>query len=221
MDIVKTLGDSFYGLTQADISHKTGIKSGGTLSKMLENLESSGIIREYPRYGKQRVETVYQLQDFFSLFYLRFVSGCQPKAGRWISLQRTSSFYVWAGDSFELLCIGHMNKMAFVLGIASIDNSYCWRKDKTEDSPGAQVDWVMEWTNARADYLLEMKFSEDKYGITADYEQNLSNKVSAFVGSKMHDKVHSVQLVMVTTFGLTQSEHNRNVNASITLDSLF
>ena len=68
-------------MTQTEISTAIDVKTGGTLSKLLENLMESGIIRAYPRYGKERVETVYQLIDFFSLFYLRFIQGKQAKKG--------------------------------------------------------------------------------------------------------------------------------------------
>lgn len=220
VDIVKELGRHFYGLTQSEISAATGIKSGGTLSKMLDNLRESGITREYPRYGKQRVETVYQLRDFFSLFYLRFVEESQPKAGRWMSLQRTPVFYAWAGDTFELLCIEHLGRMTAALGIASPDRNYGWKGTDAEGK-GAQVDLVLEWKAARTDYLCEMKFSENKYSISAAYEEELQNKIAVFMDSKMHRKTHSVQLVMMTTFGLTQSEYNRSVNASLDLDDLF
>ena len=89
--------------SKAEIADAVNLKSGGTLSKLLGNLKESGIIREYPRYGKQRVETVYQLKDFFSLFYLRFIMGKQPQKGQWNTTHRTPIFYTWAGDTFELL----------------------------------------------------------------------------------------------------------------------
>lgn len=95
-------------MTQSELSKATGIKTGGTLTKLLDNLRESGITREYPRYGKERVETVYQLKDFFSLFYLRFVHGKQVKQGGWNAIHGTATFYTWAGDTFELLSIEHL-----------------------------------------------------------------------------------------------------------------
>lgn len=67
VDIVKAIGSKFYGMTQSELSKATGIKTGGTLTKLLDNLRESGITREYPRYGKERVETVYQLKISFSI----------------------------------------------------------------------------------------------------------------------------------------------------------
>ena len=220
VDIIRILGRHFYGLTQKEISEETGIKSGGTLTALLDNLRESGITREYPRYGKSRVETVYQLKDFFSLFYLRFVEKKTVLAGGWISLQRTPDFYTWAGDTFELFCIEHIESIKTALHLGSIDRNYCWR-GKSPEGTGAQIDLILEWNNARTDYLCEMKFSENKFAISASYEEDLQNKISAFQASKMHKNTHSIQLVMVTTFGLTSSAHNRSVNISLSLDDLF
>ena len=73
----------------------------------------------------------------------------------------------------------------------------------------------------RTDYLCEMKFSENRYVITADYEKNLLNKLDAFRLSKNHKPSHSLLLVMVTTMGLGNASHNRVVNAEVTLEDLF
>lgn len=42
-------------MTQKELSSTLAMKSGGTLSKLLDNLIESGIIRSYPRYGKERL----------------------------------------------------------------------------------------------------------------------------------------------------------------------
>lgn len=220
VDIIKAIGNHFYGLTQADISKATGIKTGGTLSKLLENLKESGITREYPRYGKERVETVYQLKDYFSLFYLRFVHGKQTKAGGWSSVHGTASFYTWAGDTFELVCTEHLLQIQDTLRLQSIDRDYCW-SGKTAEGKGAQIDLVLESKSAQTDYICEMKFSTTKYSITGSYAEELNNKIEAFANSKMHNKTRSIQMVMVTTSGLTNGEYASIANQSLTLDDLF
>ncbi|MBQ7691508.1 MAG: ATP-binding protein [Muribaculaceae bacterium] len=221
VDIVKALGTQFYGMTQAEIGDAIGMKSGGSLTNLLDNLRESGIVRGYPRYGKRRVETVYQLIDFFSLFYLRFADSKQTIQKRmWSSIHRTPTFYTWAGDTFELLCIEHQQQLQNALRVASIDRAYCW-SGKNVEGRGAQIDLVMESKAARTDYLCEMKFTEGKYGITAADENNILNKIDAFVGSPMHRATHSIQLVMITTKGLAMGEHTGIVNQVITMDDLF
>lgn len=220
IDIVKAVGSKFYGMTQAEISEAVQLKSGGTLTKLLDNLKESGILREYPRYGKRRVETVYQLQDFFSLFYLRFILGKQPQKGQWNSIHRTPVFYTWAGDTFELLCIEHLPQIQNALRIASVDRNYCW-STKGADGGGAQIDLLIESKASRTDYVCEMKFSGGKYVITQDDEDNMLNKMDAFAASKMHNKTHSIQLVLVTTMGIAKGAHTSIVNQTVVLDDLF
>jgi len=220
VDLVKAIGSQFYGMTQADICNLTGMTAGGTLSKLLENLKESGIIREYPKYGKARVEMMYQLKDFFSLFYLRFIHNRQVKAGNWIAVNGTSSFYNWAGDTFELLCIEHMAQLQNALRIHSVDRNYCW-SGTTNEGEGAQIDLVMESKSARTDYLCEMKFSISKYSITQGYKENLDTKIAAFMSSNMHKSTQSIQVVLVTTMGLVMGEHASAANHIVTLDDIF
>ena len=190
------------------------------MSKLLDNLRESGITREYPRYGKERVETVYQLKDFFSLFYLRFVTGKQTNPGGWNAIHGTSAFYSWAGDTFELLCIEHLPCIINKLRIPSVDRHYCW-SGKTPDGKGAQVDLVLESKSAATDYLCEMKFSAGKYLISVNEADNMLHKIDAFANSKMHNKSRSIQLVMVAATGLAQGYHTSIVNNVVTMDDLF
>ena len=220
IEVVKTLGAKFYGMTRQELAAAIGIESGGTFSKILDNLHESGITREYPRYGKGRVETVYQLKDFFSMFYLHFIHGKGKDAGGWRSIQRTPSFYVWAGNTFEMLCIEHLPQIKDKLRIATINRNYCWHGTAPNGSM-PQIDLVLEWKGERTDYLCEMKFSEHEFTIDRQYERELTNKIDAFLHSKQHTKTHSIQLIMVTTNGVTLNEHAKDVNQQVVLDDLF
>ena len=220
VDVVKTLGTQFYGMTRRELAKAVGIELGGTFSNILDNLRESGITREYPRYGKGRVETVYQLKDFFSLFYLHFIYGKGTTAGNWRSIQRTSSFYTWAGNTFEMLCIEHQEQLKEALRIATISRNYCW-KGLGPSGRTSQIDLVLEWKGERTDYLCEMKFSEHEFVIDKKYETELADKLDAFMASKQHTKTHSVQLVLVTTHGMARNIHSKDVNQQVTLDELF
>lgn len=218
--IVRALGGQFYGMTRTEISEAIGQKSGGGLSKMLENLEESDVIRTYTRYGGAQKETVYQLVDFFSLFYLRHIENASNVQKGWKALQRSPQFFAWAGITFELVAMMHQRQLADTLRVGTISACYCWR-GKSPAGTGAQIDLVMEWKGERTDYLVEMKYSENIYAIDAEYEANLRNKIDAFVNSKRHNRVHSVNMVMLTTFGLSQGIHNAPVDTQLTMDVLF
>lgn len=69
--------------------------------------------------------------------------------------------------------------------------------------------------------LGHLKFSEHDFTVDKAYETELTNKIDAFLNSKQHTKTHSVQLVMVTTNGVTQNEHSKDINQEVVLDDLF
>lgn len=220
INVVKAVGSQFYGMTQAQIADATETKSGGTLSKMLRNLLESGVIRVYPRYGGDRVENVYQLVDFFSLFYLRFINGKHVQHGMWHSINRTGEFNTWIGNTFELVCIQHLGNIIDSASIISADRNYCW-SGKGPDGKGAQIDLVIESNAGRTDYICEMKYYSGLYQLTADYAENIENKVNAFSASSMHRATHSIQVILVTTKGVANGKYRDSINQIVTLEDLF
>lgn len=219
IDIVSSLGKKFYGMTRNELLADTGLKGGGTFTRMLDNLQECGIVRSFSRYGKSRKETVYQLCDFFTLFYLNFV-GHKSSRKDWIYFQRSHEYENWSGRTFELLCSRHIGQIRDALRIKSTGQDYCW-SGQCPDGGNVQVDMIIPSPDERTDYLCEMKFSENAYRITAGYEEDLTRKLDAFRNSKNHKVSHSLLLVLVTTFGLDESVHNRLVNAEVTLEDLF
>ncbi|MGN1046652.1 MAG: ATP-binding protein [Candidatus Cryptobacteroides sp.] len=219
IDIVRALGRKFYGMTRNELLESTGIKGGGTFTKTMDNLQECGIVRSFSRYGKQRKEVVYQLCDFFTLFYLNFAGMKGAKTG-WNSFQRSHEFESWAGRTFELLCSRHIRQIKDALRIKSSGKDFCWSGPKP-DGGNVQIDMVIPSPEERTDYVCEMKFSENKYHITSDYEKKLLDKVDAFRISKSHKDSHSLLLVMITSMGLGESMHNRAVNATVCLEDLF
>ena len=207
-------------MTQAEISAATETKTGGTLSKILKNLLESGVIREYPKYGGDRVENVYQLVDFFSLFYLRFINGKHVQHGMWHSINRTGEFNTWIGNTFELVCILHLENILKAANIASADRNYCWN-GKGPDKRGAQIDLVVESNAGRTDYIFEMKYYSGLYPISAEDADSIENKVNAFSSSPMHKTTHSIQVIIVTTKGVANGTHRDAINQVITLEDLF
>ena len=166
------------------------------------------------------METVYQLTDFFSLFYLRFIDGIQNKSGMWHTINRTGKFYSWAGETFELLCVSHLNQLKEALHIYSVDTSFCW-SGKTQDGAGAQIDLILVNDASRTDYLCEMKFSESIFSINSEYNQNIRKKIMAFSESPQHNRTHSIQVAIVASFGISTGANSDVVNHTVTLDSLF
>ena len=216
--IIRQLGKNFYGMSRSDLLDAVDKKGGGSFSEVLENLIDSGIIRSYDLYGGPRKRIVYQLMDFFSLFYLRFCET--PDFTSWRSVQRSKPFYTWAGNTFELLVIEHMPQLADALRIKEYATPFSWRGE-TPDGVGVQIDLVIPATAERADYICEMKFSEGRYILKDDDAEEFTNQIAAFRSSSIHKPSHSVYVALVTSFGSTESKHRSHINDIVTLDSLF
>jgi len=81
--IVEALINKRSGLIRQEIVDITGLSNGGGLTRMLKELTECGFIRVYePLFQREKL---YQLCDFYTLFYYMFVKGqkgLQIRAGR-------------------------------------------------------------------------------------------------------------------------------------------
>ena len=216
--VVECLNNRGYGMTRSEIANCTMMKSGKQLSAILNNLEACGFIRKYVSFGCTVRKSLYQLVDFFTLFYFKFLRDSSFRNLQfWNSLQRTPRFYAWAGISFELLAASHIEQIKKRLGISGVATDiYSWRSRNADN--GAQIDLVME----RADNTInicEMKFSESEFAISKDYDRDLRQKIAAFIEETKTRK--SVHLTLVSTFGLKQNAYSGIVQSEATLLDLF
>jgi len=218
INVIRQLGKFFYGMSRDEILKALNKKGGGNFSEVLENLIDSGIIRSYTLYGGPRKQTIYQLMDFFTLFYLRFCENNEFTS--WRSVQRSKPFYTWAGNTFELLAIEHTPQLAEALRIKEYATPFSWR-GKTPEGEGVQLDLVIPATAERAEYICEMKFSEGKYILKDDDASEIMNQIEALRNSIFHKPSHSIYVAFVTSLGVTESKHRSHINDIVTLDSLF
>lgn len=216
--IVQALSKKSKGLTRSEVSKISGILSGGTLSKCLNELGSSGFIRVYTPFQKKKRDSLYQLTDPFSLFHQEFMASKDAlEAGYWSTVLDTPKQRSWAGFAFERVCLAHINQIKRALGISGILTSVSsWRSSQSKN--GAQIDLLIERRD-RVINICEMKFSINPFTISKAYLQNLRNKIGTF-RAETNTKM-AVHLVMITTFGVTQNEHTSLVQHSIDMDALF
>ena len=136
----------------------------------------------------------------------------------WTSLQRTPRFYSWAGLAFENLAIVHLHQIKKSMGISGVlTSAYSWRSASTLDGRGAQVDLVID-RNDNTINLCEVKFSEGNFSISKDYEMEIRNKISQFLN--VGEKRKSIQVTLITTFGLERNSHSGVVQSVVTLADL-
>lgn len=218
--VASILNSKRSGLTRNEIKEEAKLPSGGTLTKILKNMESCGFIRKFNCLSLGKTQTLYQLVDFFSLFYFRFIQHeTGSKTNYWGAIQGTQKFYTWAGLAFENVALYHIGQIKQALGISGIDSEqYTWRKDSNE-TEGAQIDLLIDRKDNTIN-LCEMKFCESVYELKADEEMKLRNRISV-LRSSLKKKTKSIQLTMITSFGVAKGKHSGIVQSQVTLDDLF
>jgi len=220
--IARTLSKTKKGLTRQKMIQLTGLPSGGTLSKTLEELEKSGFIKREIPYGTNQNNSLYQLIDHFTLFYLQFMSikGKRIKDD-WTKKINNPSWKSWSGFAFERICFAHTTQIKRALGLQAIESHIStWQQGPNDTTDGAQIDMVIDRADRIAN-VCEIKFVNAEYTIDKSYAKNLRNKLFAFYDLKSN-KRKLLFLTMITTFGVKQNEYAHElVQNEITLSDLF
>lgn len=216
--IIDALAKKSKGLTRDEIRKECNLPSGGSLSRLIDELEESGFIKHYTPFGKKARNSLYHLSDFFSLFHTRFIgSNNKFERNHWLKLIDSPRHRTWSGYSFEQVCLEHIPQVKRALGISGIETSTSsWRS--TGKSNGAQIDLVIDRRDNVIN-LCEMKFSVSSFIIDKKYDAELRNKVAAFRRETGTRK--SVFITMITTFGLQPGKYTGNVQNSLKMDALF
>ena len=221
VEVVKALAANRSGLSRKEILAKTKV-TGAFLTRVLSNLERCNFIDQTSLFGNRRTESVYRLIDFYTLFYFKFIADNKSKDEQWWTHHLdSSSIYSWIGTTFETICMLHHNQIKKALGISGMATSIStWRclPDEKNELPGAQIDMIIERAD-RMIHLCEMKFSQNAYNITAEYEKKLRDRMWLFNLKTKNRKplVHT----FVTTFGLGEGKHHSIVHSEVTMDDLF
>lgn len=220
IDVVTVLGRKKVGMTREEIIATLKKSSNGALSKVLDELEYCGFIRKYSGYGKKTKQAIYQLVDNYTLFYFKFIQQNKNNDEHfWSASIDSATHRAWSGLAFERLCMAHTQQIKAGLGISGVlSNIYSWRKEKDENSEGAQIDMLID-RNDQVVNICEMKYSLSEFSIDAEYERNLRNKKSAFIETTKTRK--AVHLTMVTTYGIHQNSYSGIVQSEVTLEDLF
>jgi len=218
MQIVEALAKKRKGLTREEVVKYSKISNGGTLTSMLEELELCGFILINNNFTTKKNLQLYQLTDFYSLFYLNFVKDKKSvNNDYWSSLIDNMAHRAWTGYSFELLCQAHISQIKRALKIGGVVTyTSGWRSKDAET--GAQIDLIID-RNDNIINLCEMKYSTKEFVITKSYEEVLRNKRGTFIEeSKTKKAVHTT---MITTFGVKHNEYWGTIQSEVLLNDLF
>jgi AAA+ ATPase superfamily predicted ATPase len=179
--VVEALSKKAKGLTREDIIRLTKIADGGGLTKTLEELEQCSFIRKYNAFEKKRKQLLYQLTDFYTLFYFNFVKENKYNDDNfWTNFTDNPKRRAWSGYSFEQLCLSHVKQIKYKLGIAGVlTSASSWRSE--ESTPGAQIDLLLD-RNDNVINLCEMKFANAAFVIDKNTMRTSATKKIASYG---------------------------------------
>lgn len=214
IDIVHALANKQKGLNRRDVVRYSGLPDAGSLTRILGELEASSFIRRYHSFGKSQRDSIYQLIDHYSLFYLQFIQySSRDDDNYWMSLTHSPAYYAWAGFAFERVCLQHVQQIKYALGISGVQTSVsAWF------SPDAQIDLLID----RKDQVInvcEMKFSIHPFSIDTKYATSLRNKLGSFREATGTKK--SLFLTLLTTYGISDNQYKGMVQNDLTMDVLF
>lgn len=220
MDVIKVLSENKKGLTRKEIAEKLRVANNGHLSGLLEDLVNCDFIRRYDVAGA-RVKSngsIYQLMDFFTLFYLHFVDGKRRKDPHyWSKILNTPLQNTWYGLAYERVCLSHIPQILNALHLDSVlTECYSWRSRDPEN--GAQIDLIID----RADdmqNICEVKYSRDAYTLTKSEYDKIVNRVETF--SLETNSRKGVHITLITTFGITKNKYSDIAQNIVNLDNMF
>lgn len=221
LKIVETLAKKKMGLTLSELALAVNNSKGGGFSKQLEELEQCGFIRRYTNWNKKKREAIFQLIDNFTLFHFSFLANeSNPDPHFWSLASESSSLWVWKGLAFERLCLQHIPQIKKALGISGVlTKVYAWRHLPNDVYPqGAQIDLIIERAD-RVINLCEMKWTDEEFVITKEYDAKLLTKKAVFravTGTRL-----ALHLTLVSPYGAIHNKYWGDLQSEVMLEALF
>ena len=222
--ITSALASKRIGLTREEVIKLTKLPDNGVTSRALKDLVKCGFVRAYHYYGRKNKTMTYQLADFYTLFYYKFI---EDNYGRdehfWTHMLDNPKKNSWLGYSFEQLIKDHIDQLKRALGIGSVlTQQSSWfieqRDLNDKDLDGAQIDLLIDRRD-KAINICEAKFYSGEFAIDKTYSLKLRNKIAAFKSATKTRK--AVVPTIITTFGLKHNMYSGNIKQEVELDDLF
>lgn len=221
LEVIRALANKPSGLTRTQIIENCALQSGGSTTKMLEELLESGFIQSFIPFGKTVKDVIYKLIDEYTLFYLKFIENSKAAGeGAWVNQSQSPAYRIWCGFAFENICLKHIAQIKKGLGISGVyTEQSLWRSGPSGIDPGAQIDLLLD----RADNcinLIEIKFTNSEFVIDKKYAEQLDTKKQAFASKTGTRK--TLFITLLTSYGVKKNEYFYNtVERNLTMDVLF
>lgn len=219
--IVRQFAKKAKGMSRTEVIEACGLTTGGTTTKLFDELEQSGFISQYISFEKTSRDGIYKLSDEYSLFYLKFIDRVRTTgAGTWHKIAEGQSYNSWSGYAFEAICQKHLQQIKKALGIAAVyPEASGWRYNAKKGETGAQIDLLLD----RPDHCInicEMKFSGQEFVIDKKYAAELDSKVKIFKEQTRTKK--TIFPTMITTYGTRQNiYYTGRITSEVKMEDLF
>jgi uncharacterized protein len=217
--VVKALASKKMGLTRNEIAKATKISNGGGLTKVLRELCECDFVQSYTVFGKEKKDTLYQLIDEYSLFYLTF-NPTKKSKGWFLANLDNAQVNNWKGKAFEMLCAKHVEGIKNAMGIGGLyTEAYAYYKKGTANKEGFQIDLLLD----RKDNVInicEAKYAQIEYSLKkAEAEKIMKRKEYFRETSKTKKQLSNV---LITPIGLKKNAESLGIIDYVaTLQDLF
>lgn len=219
--IVEALFEKKKGLTREEIAEAVGVYANGNLTQMLKNLVDCDIIRFYRVKNKSIASRngLYQLLDFYSLFYLQFMKNRTTNELFWSQSLNTPTISTWMGLSFERICLTHIPQIKQALRIGGIKTEYySWRGIDPETKKQAQIDLIIDRADRMVN-LCEAKYSEKPYVLDKDEYKKYTDRMALF--KQQTSFSGGIIPTFITASGMQRNAYSEHIIAQLTMDDLF
>lgn len=215
--VIEACYTKWQGITHTELVKLSGLSSGGSLTRIVRDLEVSGFIHQNNPIDNKNKNTLIRLVDEYSIFYLKFVK--QSNSPNWQAVSKSQSFVSWQGFAFENLCIKHISSIKKKLGVSGVNTrEYSYREQGNSTKNGVQIDVIID----RDDQVLnicEAKFYNKPFVITKLYHEQLQMKMQKLNAVVPRNK--TLHLTMITSLGLKENKYSSIVQSEIVLDDMF
>lgn len=176
--VIKACYSKWKGLNQTEIVQLSGLKSGGTLTLILDELETSGFLMATLPFTNVKKEKTYRLTDEFSVFYLKFMESKTDE--NWTLISQSQAFKSWQGYAFENFCFKHIDKIKQKLGISGIiSRQFSYTIKPSQQYEGSQLDLIID-RNDQCINLCEVKYHDAPLVISKQYAEKLTRRIEHF-----------------------------------------
>ncbi len=223
--IVEFLADRAFA-TRAQIAARLGRKTGGQITRLVEDLCLAGFVEAYSSVHNptSRVVRRFRISDPYLRFYLRFIRpqrariAASPKGLPLHQALPDRRYAVFMGLAFERFCHWHADLLAEKLGFSAVayDCGPWFRRQHL--TTGAQIDLLFRRAD-RVTTLCEIKFRKH---VGREVIADVEHKVAALSASGSPlESAGAIERVLVTAYPPTQDLRDEGYFARIlTVDEL-